>query len=86
MLKEKGKIDRHRELPIHEDFIKKTLTIIEIRNITSEEWQDKWLRERSGGIRIENVYTPVLGMDFPIKTWDILNRIHTRQRKLYELM
>jgi len=95
VLKEKDKIDKHQELPIHENgiinprlksrkpFLLRTRIIAETRENTPDAWQAEWLKERPGGIQIGNVHTPVL---VPRKTWVRLNRIRTGQGRCNELV
>lgn len=82
-----GKIDRHQELPIHQDgmtnprlksrmpFLQTALAITKARETIPGERQAAWLRKSSGDIRVDNVRTPVVGMDLPKKTRVTLNRI-----------
>lgn len=98
VLKEKDKIDKHQELPIHKDgivnprlksrkpFLLRTQIITEARDNTPDAWQTEWQRERFGGIQVDNVRTPVLGTDLPRKIWVRLNRIRTEQGRCNELM
>jgi len=60
--------------------------ITESRVITPDEWQAEWLRERPGGIQVDNIRTPVLEMDLLRKIWVRLNRIHTGQGRCNEIM
>jgi len=85
-------------LPIHRDgilnpklksrkpFLLRAQIITESRVNTPDEWQTEWQRERPGGIQVDNIRTPVLGMDLPRKIWVRLNRIRTGQGRCNELM
>ncbi|KAL4119420.1 hypothetical protein QTP88_012229 [Uroleucon formosanum] len=89
---------QNSELPIHEDgiinprlksrksFLFRARIITEMRENTPDVWQAEWQQERAGGIQIDNVRTPVLGMNLPRKTWVRLNIIRTGQGRCNELM
>jgi len=70
VLKTKKKIDKHQELPIHNDgivnlrlksrkpFLLRAQIITKARDNTPDVWQAEWKRERC--IQVDNGHSPVL--------------------------
>jgi len=71
---------------LRKPFLLRAQIINESRVNTPDKWQAKWLRKRPEGIQVDNINTPILGMDLPRKIWVTLNRTRTGQGKCNELM
>jgi len=98
MIKEKDKIGKHQELPIHKDrivnprlksrkpFLLRAQIINETRVNTPHSWQAEWQREKPGGLQVYKMQTQVIGTDLPRKIWVGLNKIRTGQGRCNELI
>jgi hypothetical protein len=99
VLREKEKIDKYLDLPIHEDglenprlksrkpFVMRANEIADTRKLIPDAWQEEWARKKPGeGAHLESARNLIAGMNQPRKIWTRLNRARTRQGRCKDLM